>query len=84
MMGTVISFIVTVAIVIIIAKIVFKGTASVIGFLINAAVGAVALWILDLLGVGLPINWITAGVVGLLGVPGVILLLLLKYVFKLF
>ena len=83
-MGTVISFIVTVAIVIIIAKIVFKGTAWVIGFLINAAVGAVALWILDLLGVGLPINWITAGVVGLLGVPGVILLLLLKYVFKLF
>ena len=73
--GTVISYVIAVAIVLIIAKIFFKGTKAIIGFLINAAVGAVALWVLDLLGLGVPITWLTAAI------PGVIIVCLLKFVF---
>lgn len=79
----VVSFAIAAAIVIFIAKFVFKGTTTVFGFLINAAVGAVALLILDVIGLGVPITWLTAGIVGLLGVPGVVVVCVLKYVFNL-
>lgn len=80
-MEAIISFLICAAIVVIIAKIIFKGTKTAIGFLINIAIGAVALWILDLVGLGITITWLTAGVVGLLGIPGVVLLFVLKYIF---
>lgn len=51
--------------------------------LINALVGFVVLFLLNfvgnLVGLSLGINWINAIVVGLLGAPGVVLLLLIKY-----
>lgn len=84
MFGSLISFVIAAAIVIILAKVVFKGTVSVFAFLINVAVGALALFILDIIGLGVPITWLTAGIVGLLGVPGVVIVVVLKYVFKLF
>ncbi|MGI6558198.1 MAG: pro-sigmaK processing inhibitor BofA family protein [Limnochordia bacterium] len=55
-----------------------------IRLLINGAIGGFLLWLVNLLGmfvgVYLPINPITALVAGFLGIPGVILLLVLKYV----
>ena len=78
-----ISFAICLGIVIFIAKVVFKGTVSVLGFLINAAIGALALLVLDAFGYGVPITWLTAGIVGLLGVPGVVVICVLKYVFNL-
>lgn len=51
--------------------------------LINALVGFAVLFLLNfaggLIGISLGINWLNAIVVGLLGAPGVVLLLLLKY-----
>ncbi len=51
--------------------------------LINALVGFAVLFLLNFLepyvGLSLGINWINAIVVGLLGAPGVVLLLLIKY-----
>lgn len=51
--------------------------------LINALVGFVALFFLNfagnLFGLSLGINWFNALVVGIFGAPGVVLLLLLKY-----
>lgn len=51
--------------------------------LINTAVGFAALWVLnffgDFIGISLGLNWINALVVGVLGFPGVVLLLVLKY-----
>lgn len=51
--------------------------------LLNAAIGFVALIILNFfgawVGLSLGVNWLNAIVVGVLGIPGVILLLLLKY-----
>ena len=51
--------------------------------LIHVGMGFVALFLLNFLGgfvgISLGINWINAAVAGILGVPGVILLLLIKY-----
>ena len=51
--------------------------------LINALVGFVVLFLLNfvgnLIGLSLGINWFNALVVGIFGAPGVVLLLLLKY-----
>ena len=80
----IISFVLAAAIVIFIAKVILKGTISVFAFLANVAVGGFILLILDLIGLGVPITWLTAGIVGLLGVPGVVLVCILKYVFKVF
>lgn len=53
--------------------------------LINSAVGFVALFVLNFfggfVGISLGLNWLNAVIVGLLGVPGIILLLLVKYLF---
>ena len=51
--------------------------------LINALVGFVVLFLLNfvggIVGLSLGINWFNALVVGIFGAPGVVLLLLLKY-----
>lgn len=51
--------------------------------LINTGIGFVALFLLnffgDPIGVNLGLNWFNAVVTGVLGVPGVVLLLLIKY-----
>ena len=57
-------------------------------FLINALIGAALLFISNKLfgdvlhidSLTLPINWLTAAVTGVLGVPGVIILLILKMI----
>ena len=58
-----------------------------IRLLINGVIGGLLLWLVNLLGmfvgVYLPINPITALVAGFLGIPGVILLLVLRYVMAL-
>jgi len=50
---------------------------------LNAVVGFVALGLLNFfggfIGLGLGVNWFNAIVVGVLGVPGVVLLLLLQH-----
>ncbi|WP_205687629.1 pro-sigmaK processing inhibitor BofA family protein [Clostridiisalibacter paucivorans] len=52
--------------------------------IINGLIGGVALFLINIVGgffgISLGINPITALVVGFLGVPGVILLLIIKYV----
>ena len=55
----------------------------IIKFLINAIVGGIVIYVLDLFGVGLTLNWITSVIVGILGVPGVIVVALLQFVFHL-
>ena len=51
--------------------------------LINALVGFVALFLLnffgDWVGISLGVNWVNAIITGVLGFPGVVLLLLVKY-----
>ncbi len=64
-------------------KLFLKPIRWVFKLLINTAVGFVVLWVLnffgDFFGVTLGLNWINALIVGVFGFPGVVLLLVLKY-----
>lgn len=52
--------------------------------LLHVAFGFVTLFTFNIVGswvgLGLPVNWITAAVSGVLGIPGVILLLVWQYI----
>lgn len=80
-MGVLITFVLATFFVICIMKFVFHVTISVIGFLINSLIGAVVIGVLNIFGLDIAINWLTASIVGIFGVPGVLLVLVLKYIF---
>ena len=65
------------------SKILKRPIGWILKFLIHACMGYVALFIFNFIGawfdISLGLNWVNAAVTGVLGVPGVILLLLIKY-----
>ncbi len=72
-------------IVLLLAKFVFHVNAKrLIELIINIVIGLVVLWLINKfggsLGISIPINFITALIVGILGVPGVIILILLSLI----
>ena len=81
-MESIIFFIIAVAIGVFILKVLFKVTGSIIGFLINSLVGAIVIGVLNIFGLGIPITWLTSIIVGMFGVAGVLIVLILKFVFK--
>lgn len=58
-------------------KIIFK-------LLLNTVIGFFALFVINYLGsfigISIAVNWINAAIVGVLGIPGVALILLLKWI----
>ena len=66
-------------IVIVVAKFVFKiGGKTLIGLIVNAIVGFLILWLINLTGlISIPMNIITWLIAGVFGVPGVVLLIIL-------
>lgn len=65
---------------------VFRGPLKLLfKLLINTGLGFVTLFLLnffgDFIGVTLGLNWVNALVVGVFGFPGLVLLLLIKYLF---
>ena len=65
--------------VILLSKFLFHVDGSkLIGLIINAVIGFVILWLINYTGlVSIPLNIITSLVVGVLGLPGVVLLIIL-------
>ena len=65
-------------------KLLKKPLKWIVKLILNALIGYVGLFVLNLLGgfvgISLGINAFNAAVTGLLGLPGVILLLLIKYI----
>ena len=73
-------YIVLVALVIILAaKFIFGvGGGTLKTLIINALVGTLAMWLINLTGLmNIPLNWITILLAGILGIPGVILVVIL-------
>ena len=66
-------------VIILLAKFVFKISAKTITTLIiNALVGLLVIWLINFVGlVSIPMNLITCLIVGIFGLPGVIVLVLL-------
>lgn len=72
-------------IVLLLAKFVLKvNTKRLIELIINILLGIVVIWLINKfggsLGIYIPLNFITALVVGVLGIPGVIILVLLNLI----
>ena len=78
--SSILGFIVALIVVLLVAKFIFKSAKLIVTFLINAIIGFIVLWVLNKLGLGMPINLITSAVVGFFGIPGIIILALLKFV----
>ena len=83
--STAIGYILGLLILFVITKIFFTPIKFIIRLIANSILGALALWLLNLLrpfiGIYIGINPITALVTGLLGIPGICLLLLLQIIF---
>ena len=82
-MSPIVSFIVALVIVLLLAKLLFKTTKAIVGFLVNAVIGYIILYVLNWFGLGITLNWVTAAIVGFFGIPGIIIVLLLQFVFHL-
>ena len=79
---SIVSFLIALFVIVLFFKLLHKSTKVIVGFSINALVGAVILWVLNIFGLGIAITWLSAAIVGIFGIPGVIVLLVLKFVFK--
>lgn len=79
------TIILTAIVVLLLAKFVFHvNLKRIIELIINVVLGIIVLWLINKfggsLGINIPVNIITGLVVGVLGLPGVIILLLLNLI----
>lgn len=76
------SFIIALIILYIVLKIIALPVKIIIKLMVNAFVGGVVLFLINLvgasLGFALNITWLTSLIVGIFGVPGVVLVILLQ------
>ena len=81
-MTNALTFIIAIVVVLAIAKFIFHvGLKVIFGLIINAVVGFIVLWLINLTGLlTIPINIVTCLVTGILGIPGIILLIILHVV----
>jgi len=77
----IVPYLIAVLVVFVILKILALPMKIIIKVLINSIVGGVVIFVLSLIGIGLTITWQTAAIVGLLGIPGVIIALILQFLF---
>lgn len=78
------SFLVALIVLYIVLKIIATPVKIIIKLMINAFVGGVVLFLINLVGTSfgfvLNITWLTSLIVGIFGVPGVVLVILLQIV----
>lgn len=79
----IIPFIIGILILFVILKILSMPMKLIIKLIINAIIGMVVIYVLNLFGVGMTLNWITSLIIGFLGVPGVIIVAILQFVLHL-
>ena len=80
-MENIIFFAIAVFAVVLVLKLLGKSMKDVLGVLVNALVGGLIIWLLNILGLGIALNWLTALIVGVLGIPGVIIVLIITFLF---
>ena len=77
-MDIVVAFAVGLIVLCLIGKIVSLPMKLLWKLITNSIVGAVLLWVVNLFGAGIQITFVKALIAGVLGVPGVIIVLLMK------
>ena len=79
-MSTILSFVITFAIVIIVLKLIALPIKIIGRLAINAIIGGVILFLLAKIGIAIVITWWTAALVAVLGIPGVIIVVILSFI----
>ena len=75
---SIVTFAIALALILIVLKILGKSVKLLSKILVNSLVGAVVLCVLHIFIPGITISWLSALIVGFLGIPGVILVVLLQ------
>lgn len=78
MITSIVTFVIALAIVLIILKILGKSVKFLTSILINSLVGALILYILQMFIPGVVLSWWSALIAGIFGIPGVILVVVLQ------
>ena len=78
-MGEIVVFVVAIVAVVLVLKLLGKSMKIIGGVLVNALIGGLIIWLLNIFGMGIAFNWLNALIVGFLGIPGVIIVLILKF-----
>ena len=73
--------VVAIVILTVILKILKKSTKTIVSLIINAIIGAIVLWVISLFWPAIHVNVLSSLIVGFLGVPGVILVIILQLFF---
>ena len=80
-MNELVSVVIIVFLLVALARILSAPLRLAVKLLVNAASGLVALWLVNLIpGISLGLNIVNALIVGIFGLPGLVLLILLKWV----
>ena len=76
---TIAMYIIALLVLFIVLKLLSLPMRIIMKFIINAIVGGIVILILNLFGLGLELTWITAAIVGFLGLPGVIIVAIMQF-----
>ncbi len=81
MIGSIGLFVLALVIALVFMKILGKSLKTLISITINAIIGALVLWVISIFWPAIEINILSSLIVGFLGVPGVILVIILQLLF---
>ena len=74
----IISFLVTIAILVIILKLLTLPFKLIIKLVVNSIIGGIVIFVLSFLGIIVTIKWWTILLTGLLGIPGVVIAVIIS------
>ena len=78
-MPVIIIYILAVLVLFVILKLFGLSMKIISRFIFNALVGGIVISLINLFGANITITWLSAAIVGFLGVPGVIIVLIMTY-----
>lgn len=79
-MSTILSFVITFAVVVIVLKLIALPIKIIGRLAINAIIGGIILFILAKIGLTIVITWWMAALVAVLGIPGVVIVVILSFI----
>ena len=78
-MGVIITYILAVAVLFGVLKLFGLSMKIIAKFIFNALIGGIVISLINLFGANITLTWLSAALVGFLGVPGVIIVLIMQF-----
>lgn len=78
MIPSIITFVIALAVILIVLKVLGKSVKMLTSILINSVIGAIVLYVLHIFIPEIVVSWWAALITGFLGIPGVILVVILQ------